>query len=64
MCGGPSIRPEILPIGPDVATVNLECKVRGRDQIGRQSQMFVRFPEVGWKVIAAHVSTVSQDALW
>ena len=58
------IRLEILTIGRDVATVNLEFKVRGRDQIGRQSQTFVRFPEVGWKVIAAHVSTVSQDALW
>jgi len=58
------IRLEILTIGRDVATVNLEFKVRGRDQIGRQSQTFVRFPDIGWKVIAAHVSTVSEDALW
>lgn len=58
------MRLEILTIGRDVATVNLEFKVRGRDQIGRQSQTFVRFPDIGWKVIAAHVSTVSEDALW
>ena len=58
------IRLEILTIGRDIATVNLEFKVRGRDQIGRQSQTFVRFPDVGWKVIAAHVSTVSEVALW
>ncbi|HUS98353.1 MAG TPA: AtzH-like domain-containing protein [Hyphomicrobiaceae bacterium] len=58
------IRLEILTIGRDVATVNLEFKVRGREQIGRQSQTFVRFPDIGWKVIAAHVSTVSEDALW
>ena len=58
------IRLEILTLGHDFATVNLEFKVRGRDLIGRQSQTFVRFPEEGWKVVAAHVSTVSEDPLW
>ena len=58
------IRLEILTVGRDIATVNLEFKVRDRDQIGRQSQTWARFPDVGWKVIAAHVSTVSEDALW
>ena len=58
------IRLEILTVGHDIATVNLEFKVRDRDLIGRQSQTWVRFPDVGWKVIAAHVSTVSTDALW
>ena len=32
------IRLEILTLGRDFATVNLELKVRGRDVIGRQSQ--------------------------
>ena len=50
------IRLEILTLGHDLATVNLEYKVRGRDRIGRQSQTWVRFPDLGWKVIAAHVS--------
>ena len=54
------IRLEILTLGHDVATVNLEFKVRGRDLIGRQSQTWVRFPDVGWKVISAHVSTTDQ----
>ena len=58
------VRLEILTVGHDIATVNLEFKVRDRDLIGRQSQTWVRFPDVGWKVIAAHVSTVSEDALW
>lgn len=58
------IRLEILTLGHDFATVNLEFKVRGRDLIGRQSQTFVRFPDEGWKVVAAHVSTVSGDPLW
>jgi hypothetical protein len=52
------IRLEILTLGRDVATVNLQFKVRGRERIGRQSQTWVRFPDLGWKVIAAHVSTM------
>ncbi|MFY8153003.1 MAG: oxalurate catabolism protein HpxZ [Hyphomicrobiales bacterium] len=52
------IRLEILTLGRDIATVNLEFKVRGRDLIGRQSQSWVRFPELGWTVISAHVSTM------
>jgi hypothetical protein len=54
------IRLEILTLGRDLATVNLEFKVRGKEQIGRQSQTWVRFPDAGWKVIAAHVSVVSE----
>ena len=52
------IRLEILTLGLDLATVNLEFKVRGRDLVGRQSQTWVRFPDLGWKVVAAHVSTM------
>jgi hypothetical protein len=52
------LRLEILTLGHDLATVNLEFKVRGRDLVGRQSQTWVRFPDVGWKVVAAHVSTM------
>ena len=58
------IRLEILTLGRDLATVNLEFKIRGRDQIGRQSQTWVRFPGGGWKVIAAHVSTMDSKPLW
>jgi hypothetical protein len=56
-------RLEILTLGRDIATVNLEFKVRGQAQIGRQSQTWVRFPDVGWKVIGAHVSVVPEAAL-
>ena len=58
------LRLEILTIGRDLATVNLEFKVRGRELIGRQSQTWVRFPRIGWKVIAAHVSTMDTKPLW
>ncbi len=51
-------RLEILTLGDDMATVNLEFKMRGQDKIGRQSQTWARFPDVGWKVVSAHVSTM------
>ena len=53
-------RVDILTIGRDVATVNLVYKVRGKEMTGRQSQTWVRFPDVGWKVIAAHVSMIGE----
>ena len=53
------IRLEILTLGRDLATVNLEFKVRGREAVGRQSQTWVRFPDLGWKVVTAHVSTMT-----
>ena len=57
-------RLEILTLGHDFAVVNLEFVVRGRDLVGRQSQTWVRFPDLGWKVVAAHVSTVNDGPLW
>ena len=56
-------RLEILTLGHDLAVVNLEFKVRGKPEVGRQSQTWVRFPDVGWKVVSAHVSTVAEMAL-
>jgi hypothetical protein len=55
-------RLEILTLGNDIATVNLEFKVRGREQIGRQSQTWVRFAQ-GWKVVSAHVSVIDANVL-
>jgi hypothetical protein len=51
-------RLEILTLGRDFATVNLEYKVRGADRTGRQTQTWVRFPDHGWKVVGAHVSII------
>lgn len=57
------IRLEVLTLGRDVATINLEFKVRGQDLIGRQSQTWVRFPDLGWKVVSAHVSTIDAQSV-
>src|ERR1051325_6492517 len=53
------IRLEILTIGRDFATVNLEYTIKGRDATGVQSQTWERFPDVGWEVVSAHVSTAN-----
>ena len=50
------LRLEILTLGRDMATVNLEFRMRGRETSGRQSQSWARFPDLGWKVVSAHVS--------
>ena len=54
------LRLDIVTVGRDVATVTLVYKVRGREMTGRQTQTWVRFPDVGWKVIAAHVSMIGE----
>jgi len=54
-------RVDILTLERDIATVNLVYKVRGKDMTGRQSQTWVRFPDAGWKVIAAHVSAIAEQ---
>ena len=57
-------RLEILTLGDSFATVNLEFKIRGTEDIGRQSQTWVKFPNTGWKVVAAHVSTMEETPRW
>jgi len=66
---GPGIKEErlrldILTLGRDFASVSLEFKVRDKELVGRQSQTWARIPGAGWKVVFAHVSTVSTEALW
>ncbi|MCZ6556597.1 MAG: oxalurate catabolism protein HpxZ [SAR324 cluster bacterium] len=57
-------RLEILTLGDKFATVNLEFKMRGSGDIGRQSQTWVKFPDFGWKVVAAHVSVMNRKPAW
>ena len=57
---GERIRLEILTLGDDLATINLEYRPKGRDGIGRQSQTWVRLPDLGWKIVAAHVSLMPE----
>ncbi len=57
-------RVEILTLGRRVATVNFEFQVFESDKIGRQSQTWINFPGLGWKVVAAHVSATDGTPSW
>ncbi len=48
---------KVITFGNDSAAVTLEFRriIDGVERLGRQSQMWQRFPE-GWKVVSAHVS--------
>lgn len=48
----------ITTYGHDMATVNLEFQRLGSPHTGRQSQTWLR-TEVGWRVVAAHVSLLT-----
>lgn len=52
------LRRAVLTFGPDTASVmcELEQTVLGRLRRSRQSQVWIRFPDTGWKIVSAHVS--------
>ena len=45
-------------------TPSLPAVVAGREPADRQTQTWVGFPGLGWKVVAAHVSTMNDAPLW
>ncbi len=50
-------RLDIVTFGKDCGSITLEFErtVDSRRVLGRQSQMWIRFPD-GWRIVAAHVS--------
>jgi len=50
-------RMEIVTFGDDLGSITLEFERVANEKIvlGRQSQVWVRFPE-GWRIVSAHVS--------
>ena len=46
----------ITTYGQDMGTAMTEFVRDGSARTGRQSQTWVRFPDAGWRVVAAHVS--------
>ncbi len=53
-------RLDIVAFGRDFASITLEFErtVNGTTISGRQSQVWVRFPE-GWRIVSAHVSALT-----
>jgi hypothetical protein len=62
------LRRAIVTLGSDVASVMCELSqvVHGHPRHSRQSQVWARFPELGWKIISAHVSNAlgTPPELW
>lgn len=52
-------RLDIAAFGADFASITLEFErvIGGKTISGRQSQVWVRFPE-GWRIVSAHVSNL------
>jgi hypothetical protein len=52
-------RLDIVTFGRDFGSITLEFErtVKGKIISGRQSQVWVRFPE-GWRIVSAHVSVL------
>jgi len=48
----------LVSFGPDVVSVMSEVSADGRADsvLVRQSQLWIRFPDLGWKIASAHVS--------
>ncbi len=52
------LRRTITLFNPTTASVMCEIRqsIAGLSRISRQSQLWIKFPDVGWKITAAHVS--------
>ena len=50
----------ITTFGRDFATTNLEFKRLKSNQIGRQSQTWLRTKK-GWRIVSAHVSLIKEE---
>ncbi|MGE4480269.1 oxalurate catabolism protein HpxZ [Acidocella sp.] len=52
----------IVTFGPDHGVATTEFIREGEARTGRQTQVWVRFPVLGWRIVSAHVSLVATPA--
>ena len=52
-------RVHITAFGPDFACTHLEYERVGTGLIGRETKIMVRLPDIGWRVVSAHVSLLA-----
>lgn len=62
------VRRTIVTFGSEMASVmcELSLTVHGQPRQSRQSQTWVKFPDLGWKIVSAHVSNalIRPPELW
>ncbi len=49
----------IVAFGADMAATHLEYERIGTGLIGRETKIMVRLPDLGWRVVSAHVSLLT-----
>ncbi|MBX6746468.1 MAG: DUF3225 domain-containing protein [Acetobacteraceae bacterium] len=52
---------QITSFGRDFACTHLEYRRLDSGLIGRETKIMVRLPEVGWRVVSAHVSLLAEQ---
>jgi len=52
----------ITTFGPDHAVTTTEFQRAGEPRLGRQTQIWVRFPDHGWRITSAHVSLAAEKS--
>ncbi len=52
---------KITSFGQDYAVATTEFNRADDARLGRQSQVWVRFPELGWRIVSAHVSLAAAE---
>jgi hypothetical protein len=50
---------QITSFGTDYAVATTEFLRAGEARLGRQTQVWVKFPDYGWRIVSAHVSLVA-----
>jgi len=53
---------QITCFGPDHGVATTEFQREGEARLGRQTQVWVRLPTLGWHIVSAHVSLVAGTA--
>jgi ketosteroid isomerase-like protein len=53
---------QITCFGRDHAVATTEFLREGEAAVGRQSQVWVKFPEAGWRIVSAHVSLAANKS--
>ena len=53
---------QIVCFNESYAVATTEFKRDGESRIGRQSQVWVKFPDHGWRIVSAHVSLVAEKS--
>lgn len=54
------IKTVVTTFGRDFGTASTTFRREGGTKLGRQMQTWVRFPDEGWRVVAAHVSLMDE----